>query len=78
MEKKDYWLKDIEVKSGVRDKKVISSMIIELGEKLIHEMMLEKYRDLVEESIDKSLLERGFTERTIYRSKSIKRMKNGI
>ena len=72
MEKEDYWLKDIDIKTGVSNKKVISNMIVKLGEKLIHEMMLEKYRDIVEESVEKNLSERGFTERTIYRSKTNK------
>lgn len=66
---KDYWLNDKSVKEGVSKKEVVSKMIVELGEKLIGEMLLEKYQNMVEESIDKNLTQRGFTERTIYKSK---------
>ena len=66
---KDYWLNDKSVKEGISKKEVVSKMIVELGEKLIGEMLLEKYQNMVEESIDKNLTQRGFTERTIYKSK---------
>ena len=42
-----YWLKDLEVKESVSDKKVVEKMIIDIGEKLCNEMMLEKYKNLV-------------------------------
>lgn len=42
-----YWLKSNEVKVGMSQKKVVEKMIIGIGEKLLNEMMLEKYRKLV-------------------------------
>lgn len=71
-DEKKYWFKSDELKKSVSDKEFISKSIVEIGEKIINEMMMEKYKGMVEESIDKKLLDIGFREKVIYRSKKNK------
>lgn len=42
-----YWLKDLEVKESVSNRKVVENMIKDIGEKLVNDMMLEKYKKIV-------------------------------
>ena len=45
-----YWLKDLEVKESVSNRKVVENMIKDIGEKLVNDMMLEKYSRMVKEN----------------------------
>ena len=69
---KNYWFKSDELKKSISDKEFISKSIVEIGEKIINDMMMKKYKSMVEESIDKKLLDIGFREKVIYRSKKLK------
>jgi hypothetical protein len=73
MDKKKYWLKDIYVKEGVSDNKVVIQLIKDIGEDIITKMIKEKYTKMVVESvsneIDKKLENITFVPRTIYKNK---------
>ena len=77
MKEKKFWLKDIFIKEGVSQKKVVENLIKEIGEDLIEKMIKEKYTKMVTESVsnelDKKLQNITFVPKTIYRSKLIKR-----
>ena len=47
MKESKYWLKDIMVKEGVSERKVVEKLIEEIGGELLLEMLSKKYRDLV-------------------------------
>jgi hypothetical protein len=44
---KKYWLKDLEVKESVSDRKVVEKMIIDIGKNICNDMMLRKYKKIV-------------------------------
>lgn len=73
MDKNKFWLKDIYVKEGVSDKKVIEQLIRDIGEDIITKMIKDKYTKMVVESvsseIDKKLENITFVPKTIYKSK---------
>ena len=48
---KKYWLKDNYVKECVSNKKVVSNLILKIGEDLLNKMMLEKYSKMVRDGI---------------------------
>ena len=49
---KKYWLKDLEVKEGVSDKKVVEKMIIDIGRDICNDLMLRKYKKIVIDNND--------------------------
>ena len=73
MKKSRFWLKDIFIKQGVSERKVVERMIRDIGEDIIADMIKEKYTKMVSESvsdeIEKKLSNITFVPRTIYKKK---------
>jgi hypothetical protein len=47
MKESKYWLKDIMVKEGVSERKVIEKLIEEIGGEILLEILSKKYKELV-------------------------------
>ena len=47
MKESKYWLKKMDVKVGVSDKKVISNMIVGIGSNILNDLLLDYYSQLV-------------------------------